>query len=172
MTEKLEKKFFKAIRSGDRKKIDSAFEMVYSAYAKLVAFVVGEYITDRETIKEVVNDVFVSLFNHAESVNGNLKYYLTVSAKNAAINRSKRERSFNLPLEYADSSCEFEPRSQIIGELKKALSIDEVEIILLHVVEGYTFKEIAKKLCKNQNTVITTYNRAIKKFKKEAVDNE
>ena len=169
MSEPIDKQFFKAVKSGDKNKIDTAFEAVYKAYAKLVAFVVGEYIFDRETIKEVVNDVFLSLFNHADNVLGSVKYYLSVSAKNAAINRAKREskRKGDVPIEYADEAAEFEPRSEIVSELKKYLCEEEVAIILKHVIEGYSFKEIARSFGKNRNTVLSIYFRAIKKLKKE-----
>lgn len=170
MIEPIEELFFKAVKSGNKKKIDTAFEAVYKAYAKLVAFVVGEYISDGETIKEVVNDVFLSLFNHAENVRGSVKYYLSVSAKNAAINRAKSEskRRGDIPIEFAEESVTFEPRSEIISELKKYLREEEVGIILKHVIEGYSFKEIAKSSEKNVNTVLSIYSRAIKKLRKEA----
>ena len=174
MSDPIEKRFFKALQSGDKNRINSAFEEVYRAYSKLVAFVVGEYISDRETIKEVVNDVFVSFFNHADGIYGSIKYFLTVSAKNSAINRAKKDnkRCGDLPLEYADVASEFEPRSEILAELKKRLGDEEIKIIVMHAVEGYSFREIAKTLDKNPNTVLTIYSRALKKFRKEARNDE
>ena len=169
-----DKNFISAIKSGDSKRIDSAFRDVYTSYSKLVAFVVGEYISDRETIKEVVNDVFVSLFNHAATVKGSVKYYLAVSAKNAAINRAKKEERSraDLPIEFADRSVAFEPRSDLIELIERAVGKREAEIILMHAVEGYSFIEIAKKLKINKNTVSTIYFRTIKKLKKEVGEDE
>ena len=174
MNDPIEKNFLKAVRSGDKNRINAAFEEVYRAYSKLVAFVVGEYISDRETVKEVVNDVFVSLFNHADGIYGSIKYFLTVSAKNSAINRAKKERkrSGDLPLEYANTKVEFEPCSEILSELKKRLGDEEIKIIVMHAIEGYSFKEIAKTLDKNQNTVLSIYSRALKKYGKEVKSDE
>ena len=171
MKDPIDKLFFAAVKSGDKERINKAFEQVYVTYVKLVAFVVGKYISDRETIKDIVNDIFLNLFNHADKVNGNVKYYLTASARNAAVNYlSKQNRSATeVPLEYADGASDtYHGRSEVVEDLKKTLSVEEVDVILLHVTEGYTFKEIAAMKNKNVNTVITLYNRAIKKYKKGA----
>jgi len=169
MTDRVDKKFFAALKSGDRKLIDTAFADVYNKYAKLIAFVVGKYVADSEVVKEIVNDTFIGFFNHAKSVDGNIKYYLSVSAKNNAITylRKEKQSGVKVPLEYAESICEYEGREKVVDELLKVFSREQVDIIILHAVEGYTFKEIAKMTGKNVNTVITIYNRAIKKFKKE-----
>ena len=171
MTNPVDKQFFVAVKKGDKESIDKAFEQVYVTYVKLVAFVVGKYVSDKETIKDIVNDTFLNLFNHAKDIKGSVKYYLTVSAKNAAVNYvAKRGRSgTEVPLEYANGASDtYHGRSEVVEDLKKVLSAEEVDIILLHVTEGYTFKEIAAMKGKNTNTIITIYNRAIKKYKKGA----
>ena len=171
MTHPVDKQFFAAVKRGDKERINEAFEQVYVTYVKLVAFVVGKYVSDKETIKDIVNETFLKFFNRAKDINGSIKYYLTVSAKNAAVNYvTKQHRGVTeVPLEYADGSGDtYHGRSEVIEDLKKILSAEEVDIILLHVTEGYTFKEIAAMKGKNTNTIITIYNRAIKKYKKEA----
>ena len=176
MSDHVDKQFFAAIRSGDRERIDKTFGQVYVTYVKLVAFVVGKYICDKETVKEITNDTFLNLFNHAGSVRGSIKYYLVVSARNAAINHLKKQKTegYEVPLEYATERPykEYGGRSEVIDDLKKVLSAEQTDIILLHVAEGYSFKEIAAMKNKNLNTIITIYNRAIKKYKKEAGKNE
>jgi DNA-directed RNA polymerase specialized sigma24 family protein len=83
----------KALQSGNRARIEAAFETIYNDQVKLVAFVVAKYIADPETVKDVTNDVFVSFFQNAASVSGSIKFYLCQSAKNAAINRAKKDQS-------------------------------------------------------------------------------
>lgn len=54
--------------------------------------------------------------------------------------------------------------------LEAALSIldsDELEIVALHALAGYKHKEIAEFLKKPQGTVISKYNRALKKMRME-----
>ena len=59
-------------------------------------------------------------------------------------------------------------RSQLIEMtdlIKNNLDIDEKEIIIRHVLEGYSLKEIAKITYQNINTVKSKYRRALLKLK-------
>ena len=104
---------------------------------------------------------------------GSVKYYLTVSARNAAVNHLSREDyRKTVPLEQAERRTTGNIHNDLLYDLKRCLSEEEVKIIVLHAIEGYTFKEIADKLGKNQNTVLSIYSRALKKYKKEAKGDE
>lgn len=160
----------KALQSGNRPRIEAVFETIYNDQVKLVAFVVAKYIADPETVKDVTNDVFLRFFQTASSVTGSIKFYLCQSAKNAAINRAKKDHS----LFYTDQSEEFPDNENeqsalfyqdLLNSLKTVLSEKEVEIILLHVIEGYPFKEIGSKLGMNENSANVAYFRAIKKYR-------
>ena len=56
--------------------------------------------------------------------------------------------------------------SNLISDLKKVLNNLEIAVIIKHIVEGQSLKDIAISLNKNTNTIRTIYNRAIKKYKK------
>ena len=165
----VDRQFYKALASGDKERINAAFKSVYDEYSRLVAFVAAKYIGDKETIKELVNDVFLRAFNHARDISGSLKYYLVVSAKNAAIDRSKRENRFKtVPLSYADREGEEDfAFSETAERLKEILGEADADLVLLHAVDGYSFKELAEMKNMNPNTVLTRYHRAIKKLKRE-----
>ena len=53
----------------------------------------------------------------------------------------------------------------LIKDLQKYLTNEQIDIILLHTIDGYSFKEIANKYNKKTNTIITIYNRALNKYK-------
>ena len=55
--------------------------------------------------------------------------------------------------------------NELLSELKKYLNELEIKIIIYHLVYNFRFKEISDKLNIKINTVISIYNRAIKKFK-------
>ena len=168
-----EKNLIKALRSGDRNAINNAFKDIYETYVKLIAFVVGEYVKDEETVKDLVNETFLKLFNSADKVSENVKYYLVTTAKNLAVDHNKRIKREKASLSIVDIPYEDEyslDYTEAVENLKKHLKGEEVDIILMHVIYGYTFKEIAVKLGKKQNTVITLYNRAIKRYKKEVYE--
>ena len=52
----------------------------------------------------------------------------------------------------------------IIYEMEKVLSEYEINIILLHDVYNYKFKELSKKYNKKESSIKATYHRAIRKF--------
>lgn len=162
-----EKLLLKALRSGDESEINRAFEKIYYDYVKLIAFVVGKFVRDGEAVKELVNETFFRLFSHADGVK-NIKYYLVTTAKNLSIDYVRRERPTEaLTEQLADRTQHSADYDAVVARLRGVLREDETEIVLLHAVEGYTFREIAAMTGKNRNTVLTTYYRALKRYQKE-----
>ena len=159
-----------SIKSGNKDKIRYAFEKIYNDYVILVAFYIGKYISNQETIKDLTNDVFVSFFNNASNINGSIKFYLLKSSRNKCLNYLKKERNITL-VEYDDLFFEtnnFESHysyKELVADLTSVLDEKSVRIIIMHAVEGYTFKEIASVLNLNYKTVNKIYERAIKKYR-------
>ena len=54
---------------------------------------------------------------------------------------------------------------ELVADLTSVLDERSVRIIIMHAVEGYTFKEIASVLNLNYKTVNKIYERAIKKYR-------
>lgn len=162
-----------ALASKNEVKIKQAYEVIYNEYVKLVSFCVAKYVSDNDTIKEITNDVFVSFFNHSLKVTGNLKSYLCQMAKNSALNYLNKEKRF-VYIDNCDEIASQEARlsapfySSLVNDLNDVLSKDEVEIILLHAVEGYSFKEIGQRKNISSNNANVIYFRAIKRFRKSS----
>ena len=55
--------------------------------------------------------------------------------------------------------------NDLLDVIKSSLETDEKEIIIRHVLEGYSLKEIAKITYQNINTVKSKYRRALLKLK-------
>jgi RNA polymerase sigma factor (sigma-70 family) len=166
-----------ALKSRDRKTINAAFESIYCAYSKLVAFIIGKYVSNNDTVKELVNEVFLQFFNHADNINCDIKYYLSTSAKNTAINftKAKEQKVKIVELDYCNQTQGLQHSldyNDTISALKNILDDFSLNVVLLHIVDGYTFKEIASHYNKNINTIITIYTRAIKSCKKEVTQFE
>lgn len=60
--------------------------------------------------------------------------------------------------------------SGILHRAKLLISEKEFEIVILHVINGYTHKEISKLINKPIGTVTWAYNNAIKKLQKGLKD--
>lgn len=161
----------KAIKSQDEGEIIKAFEYIYSKYYKLVWFIISKYVYNVLDIEDISQTVFINFYNNIKKLdlNKNIKYYLVTSAKNSALNFKKN----NSRIEYDDVFV-YEQRdnndnyfySNLISDLKKVLNNLEIAVIIKHIVEGQSLKDIAISLNKNTNTIRTIYNRAIKKYKK------
>jgi len=166
----LEKKLKQTIYSNDINLIHEVFDEIYSTYGRLVYFKIAQYINNQQDIEELTQDVFISFYNSCfkTSIN-NIKYYLMQSAKNKSLDYIKSKKE-NIILDenkiyeekdYIDVNYE-----EVIEKMKLFLNDDEIEIILKHNIDGYTFKELSLELNKSINTIISIYNRSIKKFKK------
>lgn len=167
----------KAVKNGDSKKIEKCFEYVYKAYANLIFVFISKYINRKEDIEELTDDVFIQFFNHLDNINfeKNIKYYLMKTAKNLTINFIKRnniEKIFVDDNELMNYKVENDNNSyhHLINKWKRYLSIEEIDIILKHILEGYELKEIAKIKNKSPNTIKSTYRRAIKKLQKQKME--
>ena len=88
------------------------------------------------------------------------------------INRFFQLRSRNISIHDENisideiSSTERICDNDFLNNLLKNLNEFEREVISLHVVTGLKFREIAKLLNKPISTVLSKYNRAIKKLQK------
>lgn len=165
---KLDKKTIKDLTSNDEEKIHHSFQCVYHQYYKLVCFCISKYIPNITDIEEIADDTFISFFNHLSNLDSskNIKYYLLIIAKNKAINFLKTQNKqisvstdyFNhIPYEMTYQS------NDLIQELKKILKDDELNIVLNHLIYGYSFKELAKEMNISLNTIMSKYRRALKK---------
>lgn len=177
----IEKRLKNAVNSRDEKKINNAFNEFYDHYFKLIYYIISQYIDNDYDVEDLTQDVFIKFFNNLLKINmdGNIKYYLTTMAKNMALNYLKSQNKKiiykdNMILSIIDDNSYHNKLiyETIIDDLKEYLDDLEMQIVLLHVIEGAKFKDISHKMNKPTNTVITIYHRAIKKFKKRKGVNE
>ena len=178
-----------ALGSGDAGAVDRAFESIYNAYAKSVAFVCGRYLSDDTEIRSVTNDVFVSFFQRSPYVEEieSLRAYLMQSARHAALDflrsKNRRERRLTeltapdedtdpltlIPDPDGDIAANARYRA-LIDDLRATVGDEATEIILSHAVCGESFPEIAARLGLKTGTVKTRYHRAIQRFRKQKGD--
>lgn len=166
---KLERKLSVAIESKNTNLIEEVFENIYYEYGKLVGFIISKYVIRKEDIEEIVDDVFVSFFKAIFKTKiNNIKYYLVVQAKNAAINFIKSKNNTVYDEQYVNSLYDENYHYYIIiNEMEKVLTNEEINIILLHDIYNYSFNEISNKYQKPIFTISSIYRRAVKKIKKE-----
>lgn len=165
-----EELLFLAIKSKNKNKINETFEKIYNDYVKLVAFSVGKYVKDVDDIKDITNEVFIRFFKNIQNVKTSIKYYLLLTARNLSINYLKEKNKYEVYENIDEVINEnlnesYKGYQELVDDLKNVLSLREVEIIILHAVDGYTFKEIGAKLNLSYKNANKIYERALKKFK-------
>lgn len=169
---KYENKLKKALNTNDSILLESIFEDIYKEYYNLIAYIISKYESDIMTVEELINDVFYNFYiNMYKKEITNIKYYLVTSSKNITINHFKKKK---LNIIYNDeiilSEKEHNPNTmynEIIKKMEKILTEYEINIIILHDVYEYSFKELSLKYKKPFSSINSTYHRAIKKFKEK-----
>lgn len=169
----IETKLNNALKSKNETIINSVFEEIYQKYGKIVYLRLFEYLGKKDVVEDLLQDVFVSFFNNLNKIKlNNIKYYLLVSAKNKALDYLKSQNNDliidsnyvydNEEIIESKTSIEF---NELIFKMKSILTKEEIDIVLKHIVDGYSFKKIAKEQSKSINSVLTKYYRALKKVK-------
>lgn len=153
----------------DASKLKKTYEYLFYKYKGLVAFIVSKYLNFKEDIDDAISETFLELFNNPNSVNTSIKGFLSITAKNKALILLKENKKVDLVDDdsifvTSDSSASY---AILISELQSALTNKEFIILYNHLVLDKTFKEIAKDLATNENSIKTIYFRTIKKAREE-----
>lgn len=167
----LENKLKRALNKNNREDIEKVFEEIYDQYYNLICFIINKYVNNRLDVEELANETFVNFYKRIFLVEiKDIKYYLVTSAKHISINhiqsQTRDQVEYNdeyIDTIHNDSNTEY---MSIIMEMERYLSVEQINVILLHTVYDYSFKEIAKKHNSTESTIKTIYYRAIKSFKK------
>lgn len=162
----------------------SALEELYDAYAVPLYQYAQSLLWDRQDAEDAVQNVFVKLIGMVRggrSRIGDLKNYLYRSVRNEALTiRSRRQMGRDVERRHiARDGDVFEAEPGIdpltaarIEEALSRLPIDQREVIVLKVYQGFTFAEIAELAGEKLNTVASRYKYAIAKLQHWVRDRE
>ena len=160
----------KGIRAGK----ESAFAGLFAEYYQQLSLFAIKYVSDLEIAKEIVQDLFVSIYENRKSllITTSLKSYLFQSVRNRCLNHIKHleverkyleqvafEQESSEDLEARIMETELEHRIfQIVSELPAKCQV----IFRMSRVKGIKNKEIAKSLDISIRTVETQISHALK----------
>lgn len=155
--------------SGD----ENAFAEFYELTEKSLFSFLLSIVRKKEVAEDLMQDTYVRFRQNVQSYkSGNPTAYLIQIGKNMAYNHVKRAK-----YETATDFSEWEPVSHeksvedladttVTDAMKKVLTTDEAQIVMLYVVAGFKHREIAEIVGKPVGTVLWTYNNSLKKLKK------
>lgn len=156
------------IASGDKSALARLYADTYTpVYSYILSFLKNTYDTE-----DVLHDLYVSIFINAKSYKpgGKPAAWIFAIARNMSLKKlSDKKRSADFQDDdweklLIEDEMSLEESTAVRMCLTK-LSRDEREIVAMHSVAGFMHKEIAKIMSLPLGTVLSKYNRAIKKLR-------
>ena len=166
-----EKRLNESLHYQSERKIKRVFEEIYREYYRFVYFQIKQYVSKKEEIEELTDDVFIRFYRLLDRNREvqNIKGYLFAAAKNRAIDylrkNEKNNASFDDNSEYVSEA----KQEDIFDFMKACLTEKEYAIIIRHLIEKDSLRFIASQTHQSPNTVKSIYRRSIKKVQKEWV---
>ncbi|MBQ8145377.1 MAG: RNA polymerase sigma factor [Clostridia bacterium] len=129
-------------------------------------------IVRKEDAEDITHDTFVQVWKNAtqyKPMGKPLAWIFTIEMNliRRQFNKSQRFTSIDESIEVESDNGEFAEgviNNEFLRQMLSTLSEEEREIITLHIVSGLKHREISKLLAKPLSTVLSKYNRAIKKL--------
>ena len=179
------------IKAFPEQREETRFEDIYLSYFSKMKYFAKEYVISEEDAENIVQDVFVELWENKEMLNMhmNLIAYLFTTIKNKCLNHLRhklvvQETASKLQEEYTislrmnlDSLEAFDNNLFSDQDLEKIISraLDTLSekcrtIFIMSKIEGKKQKEIAQELNISINTIETQMGIAYKKLRIELKD--
>ena len=166
--EKIGDSVLKGLCSLNREEMEKSFNIIFDKYRYLVYYVSYQILKNEEEAKDVVNEAFIKMYEKRGSFKNEnkLKYYLLVTARNLSLNHCKNLYDH---LSYSDDIKGEEDTSGAslyLDEFKRILDKTEYTFLVLHIIYGFSFREIAKHKFLTVSQVSSKYQRGIAKLRK------
>lgn len=185
VTDIQEQELIRKVAAGER----AAFKQLFDMHSPRVHGLLLRLVDNQSDAEELAQDVFLSLWKHAESLRGESKLstWLYRVAVNKAINFKKRSGLFfqirqlfslevddesiidRLPAAAADSpdrQLEMREAQVQLADLLGTLPHRQREVYLLHKLEGLSYNEIAEELHVTLGTIESLMHRAKENLQK------
>lgn len=160
-----------------------AFERIYELYSESIYGIIFSIVHDEEIAEEILQDVFLKIWNNSSSYNsdkGRFFTWILNIARNASIDqiRSKRHKDSKKNLssdnfvDILESNSNFSAKADAIGISKYINILKPVckKLIDLLFFKGFTQKETAEELDIPLGTVKTRNRACINKLREMLVE--
>ena len=152
-----------------------AFRKIYEATKSTVFGLALSILKNRQDAEDVMHDAYIKIYTGAPSYRpcGKPVSWMISIVRNLCLNRLRDEsRTADLPEDHPEEAdpedlIEQSTAKMVLDAAMNVLDDDERQIVMLHAVTGYRHREIADLLGLPQGTVLSKYNRALKKMRTE-----
>ena len=126
LDDKINEKLIDSIRAGD----DSAFSVLYDVYFSFMCAKASALIQNTEDSKDIVNDIFVNLWNNRSKLKFPIHPYLMTALKNSCLNWIRHDKSKFSMLDSYKSILDFRiERINNISSMEFSEVIDAVNVV-------------------------------------------
>ena len=157
------------LKSPSREKMENAFNIIYKEYSYLVFYVSLQIVKDNDIAKDITNETFYKFYANKDNIDSekNLKYYLTTISKNLSLNylsSIKNEEPLDENIMYKDEKKDH--FNDYIEKFKDFLDQEEIDLIVYHLLYGFTFKDLAIMKNVSIDVISSKYRRTLIKIRK------
>jgi RNA polymerase sigma-70 factor (ECF subfamily) len=151
------------------------FDMFFEKTKRPVFNLIYSYLRDCDESEDILQETYLKMLRYKKKIklDGNILSYLLQIAKTLSLNYLKRHKreEYIEDIELIGEERKDIPRdldeSLVVKAMKAVLKDSEYQIVILHVVNGMTHKEIASLLKKPLGTITWAYNNAIEKVRRK-----
>ncbi|MGQ8337526.1 RNA polymerase sigma factor [Sunxiuqinia sp. A32] len=171
---KKEKDWLLKLKQGDK----DAFQKIFEEYAKRIFVFAKKYLKTNEEAEEVVQEVFIKVWNVKSSINTELSfksYLFKITYNHIKELFLKKSREDSYKHEILDFAGDFDNRTEeridyhslleLVGKLIDQLPPRQKEVVILKRKQGLPVKEIANILEISPRTVEKHLSEALRNLK-------
>ncbi len=168
--------YINELATGDKNAMGGLYELIKT---DVYAFALSK-VQNPTVAEDIMQDTFVKIYKYAPQYtpSGKPLAWVFTIITNLAINIFNSDKRY----EPMDETTEEMPdekdsydnvlNSMFLKQLMKTLKPEEQQVIVMHIISGLKHTEIAKILKEPLSTILSRYNRAIKKLQKTAKETE
>ena len=152
----------------------AAFRELYQQTSGVVYGFAMSILRNKHDAEDVMHDAFIKIYSSAVTYkpSGNPMAWILTIVRNLCLNRIRAGKVCEDLSEYYDLAGSSNDNETMLDRmvLETAMSVldaEERQIVILHAMTGFRHREIAEVLDLPTGTVLSKYNRALKKMRKE-----
>lgn len=152
----------------------AAFRELYQQTSGVVYGFAMSILRNKHDAEDVMHDAFIKIYSGAVTYrpSGNPMAWILTIVRNLCLNRIRAGKVCEDLSEYDDLAGSSNDNEDMLDRmvLETAMSVldaEERQIVVLHAMTGFKHREIAEILDLPTGTVLSKYNRALKKMRKE-----
>ena len=152
----------------------AAFRELYQQTSGVVYGFAMSILRNKHDAEDVMHDTFIRIHSSAVTYkpSGNPMAWILTIVRNLCLNRIRAGKVCEELPEYDDlagtsNDSETMLDRMVLETAMNVLDAEERQIVILHAMTGFKHREIAEILDLPTGTILSKYNRALKKIRKE-----